>query len=143
MSSHGRRLEIRAPVIDALVAHAEREAPRECCGLLAGKRGRILVHAPLPNVSEAPEREYFGEPRALVTALREFRQRGLELLGIYHSHPSSPPRPSPTDIDRAYYPDCVYIIIGPPGATPRVRGFHLERGAPSRQSFEIALEVLR
>jgi proteasome lid subunit RPN8/RPN11 len=119
------KLQLLPRIGCSLIDHAEQESPRECCGLLAGKEGIIEACFPLPNTAPQPERRYFAEPRALMKALRDIREAQQELLGIYHSHPSSPPEPSPTDIEQAYYPDCAYFIIGPPGSEPRLRAFRI------------------
>ncbi len=43
--------------------------------------------------------------------MREIRAAGLELLGIYHSHPTGENKPSARDIERAYYPEAAYFIV--------------------------------
>ena len=59
----------------------------------------------------------------------EFEDQGLTLAAIYHSHPGGPEIPSPTDIQRAYYPDSVYLIcsLADP-VRPVVRGFRIQDG---------------
>ena len=58
----------------------------------------------------------------------EIDQNGWELVGIYHSHPNGPDKPSVTDIQEAYYPDVVYMILSPDGETWRCRGFRIQDG---------------
>ncbi len=110
-----------------LLEEADREAPRECCGLLAGRHGVAEAHFSLPNISSDAERRYFAEPKALVAAMQTIRHSQLELIGIYHSHPKSSPAPSPTDIEQAYYPDCGYVIIGPREHEMRIRAYRIEK----------------
>lgn len=119
------RLQLSSRIGRALIEHADEALPRECCGLLAGKEEVIQAYFPLPNASPHPERRYFAEPQALLKAFREIRERDQELLGIYHSHPSSLPEPSPTDIEQALYPDCTYFIVGPAEYDPRLRAFRI------------------
>jgi [CysO sulfur-carrier protein]-S-L-cysteine hydrolase len=110
-----------------LLEHADREAPRECCGLLAGRRGVAGAHFSLPNISSDAERSYFAEPQALFDAVRTIRHSQSELLGIYHSHPKSSPVPSQTDIEQAYYPDCAYVIIGPRECEMRIKAYQIDK----------------
>ncbi len=119
------RLQLSSRIGRALIEQADEASPRECCGLLAGKNGVIQACFPLPNASLHPEKRYFAEPQALVRAFRDIRERDQEFLGIYHSHPSSSPEPSPTDIEQALYPDCTYFIVGPAEYDPRLRAFRI------------------
>jgi proteasome lid subunit RPN8/RPN11 len=62
----------------------------------------------------------------LFAAQRKMRERGEELLAIYHSHPrSDDPKPSATDVRLAYYPSAVYFIVGLGGAQPRLAAFRI------------------
>ncbi len=51
--------------------------------------------------------------------MREMRAAGLDLLGIYHSHPNGKNEPSQRDIERAYYPDAAYFVVSPLAAGSR------------------------
>ncbi|GHG05043.1 hypothetical protein GCM10017783_17080 [Deinococcus piscis] len=73
------------------------------CSEVAEGAWQAQVYVPLPNVAACPEVEYQAEPAALIQALREFRAAGLELCGIFHSHPRGPQHPSQTDIAAAGY----------------------------------------
>ncbi len=112
-------------VLEAMWLQARREAPRECVGLLVGRAGRAEAAWPLPNVSPRPEVAYEADPRALVAALRRMDEAGLELVGIYHSHPNGVAWPSPTDRERAYW-RVPYVILGL--AEGAVRAFMLPEG---------------
>jgi len=64
--------------------------------------------------------------------MREIRSAGLQLLGIYHSHPHGANEPSRTDVERAYYPDAAYFIISPHAhAEQPVRAFAIRDGVVS------------
>jgi proteasome lid subunit RPN8/RPN11 len=73
--------------------------------------------------------------------LRHFQvieEQGLELLGIYHSHPGNPAYPSPTDMSRAYYPEAIYGIVSlMRSETPVLRTFRLVDGQVSEVAFEV------
>lgn len=61
--------------------------------------------------------------------MREIGKVGLELLGIYHSHPNSDNQPSARDIERAYYPDAVYLILSTrENALESIRAFSIRDG---------------
>lgn len=98
-------------VIQEIERHAREVAPEECCGLLGGKGTVVESLYRLRNVAETPRTRYRADVKDVFAAFRLMRQRGQQLLGIYHSHPRGEPRPSETDIRQAYYPEAVYFII--------------------------------
>ena len=116
-------IEIRRSVVDAILDHARREAPNECCGLLLGTPGRIERATPARNVRSSPTR-YLVDPADHFAAIREARTAGCQIVGAYHSHPASAPNPSPTDLREATYPDYVYMIASP-GRADEVAGYRL------------------
>ena len=95
----------------AMIEHARRALPAECCGLLSGGDGVITDWHPLRNVADKPETRYFTTPEDLFAALRRIRAANQKLLGIYHSHPRTPAYPSASDVEMAFYPEAVYFII--------------------------------
>ncbi len=110
-----------------IFAHARAAAPAECCGLIGGTSNQ---HAdtlyPLHNVASDPLISYEAAPDDLFAAQRAMRERGAQLLAIYHSHPrSTEPLPSETDVRLAYYPSAIYLIIGLGGAEPVMRAFRI------------------
>ncbi len=67
----------------------------------------------------------------------EFAEAGLELVAIYHSHPRGPETPSPADVERAFYPDAVYLICSlAERARPVLRGFRIRGGHVTEVSVE-------
>ena len=58
----------------------------------------------------------------------EIEDSGLELGAIYHSHPRTEPYPSQTDINLAFYPEAVYVIVGLGDGEPDVRAFQIRDG---------------
>jgi len=122
-------MQIQFAVSRFLMADARREPSQECCGLLAGRDG-VITHAyPARNAASDPATRYEIAPEELFQLMREIRSSGLQLLGIYHSHPHGANEPSPTDIQRAYYPDAAYLIVSPqPDAEAPVRAFSIRDG---------------
>jgi proteasome lid subunit RPN8/RPN11 len=109
--------------------HARAEAPRECCGLLAGViradgTGEARLRYPLLNALASPV-EFESEPVSLFSAWNDIRRQRLDVLAIYHSHPTSEPVPSRTDLARNWSPDVVNLILGLTTIPPTVRAWWL------------------
>ncbi len=122
-------IRVQDGVLFALQAHAQGEPEQERCGLLAGRGGVItrVLHA--RNIASDPATQYEIAPQELFQLMREIRGAGLQLLGIYHSHPHGANEPSRTDVERAYYPDAAYFIISPqPHEERPVRAFSIRDG---------------
>ena len=104
---------LRPEHIQAMFEHACERLPEECCGLVGGSGGESRNVYQLRNSAPHPLTSYEAAPEELFAAQREIRERGDDLLGIYHSHPRArDPIPSPTDVRLAFYPSAVYFIIG-------------------------------
>lgn len=120
-------IQLRRAHLEAMVAHALEAAPAECCGLVGGFSGTQANSLyRLRNVATEPEVRYEAAPEDLFAAQRQMRERGEELLAIYHSHPrAAEPSPSETDIKQAFYPSATYLIIGLAGDGPVVKAFNI------------------
>ena len=125
-------------VFDDLGKSALREPAFECCGLLAGRDGTITQAFPAENVAEDPAKNYEIAPKEIFRLLREFRAKGLEFLGIYHSHPNGENEPFARDIELAYYSEAVYFIVSPQPDAPRpVRAFSIRDGRATELEIHI------
>lgn len=135
-----RAVRSRRKVFGQLLEHARRQPHRECCGILAGRDNVITRAFPAKNVAADPVRNYVIEPREMVRLMGEFRERRLELLGIYHSHPNwlDANEPSSKDIALAYYSEAIYFIVTPrPYATTPVRAFSIQGGGVAELEIQI------
>ena len=99
----------------AIRRHGEETYPHECCGILIGRiEGEIRTVCSIlrcNNVcTDSPQSRYDIDPRELVRARREAHERGLDIIGFYHSHPDHPARWSPTDLEEAHWIGCSYVI---------------------------------
>lgn len=129
-------LHISQDIIDAVIAHARKEAPLEACGYLAEKEGIVVRHYPLTNVDASPE-HFSLSPEEQFTAVRSMRAAGLHLCAIYHSHPLSEARPSQEDIKLAYDPRISYVIISLANGNDRVRSFRIKAALVEQENIEI------
>ena len=126
--------------LDEMFAHARAASPSECCGLVGGSGSRARAVYRLRNVARDPLVGYEAAPEDLFAAQRLMRERGEELLGIYHSHPRSPePVPSETDVRLAYYPSAIYFIIGLGEGASTLRAFRISERDASWEPVEYAV----
>ena len=114
-------------VAHAIVAHAQRTAPDECCGLLIGTSVQILEAVEATNVAGDRRRRYEVDPRDHIRAIRSARNRHLQVVGAYHSHPGSPPVPSDTDAALAFS-EFLWLIVGLGDAGPEIRAWRWTGG---------------
>ena len=124
--------------IDQMIAHARREAPIECCGVLGGRDGRVLKLYRATN-AEQSRYCYNIESQDLFRINRECEENGWQFLGIYHSHTDSAAYPSPTDVHlAALWPEPLYFIVSLRDAdNPEVRAFRIRHGEVTEEKIEI------
>ncbi len=122
--------------------HVSRCLPQEACGLLAGRispsdnQARILMTIGVPNLLRSPVR-FRMSPRAQLRAFHRIEAAGLELVGIYHSHPNGPSVPSPTDLAEAAYP-VITLLWSRQDGKWQLHGFRLE----AKKHVEISLQIV-
>jgi len=115
--------------------HVARQAPLEACGLLAGENGQVKKIFLIRNQAQSPVR-FHMDPKEQLDAFEWMESNGLELLGIFHSHPTGPEKVSNTDIEEAAYPVVNIIWDGSTGLW-NARGFWIEKG----KAIEVVLEI--
>ena len=122
------KIQLSKAQFEAIVSHAREAAPEECCGLIGGRtEGKAQTIYRARNVSSDPLTSYEAAPEDLFAAQRAMRERGEQLVAIYHSHPrSGDPQPSATDVRLAYYPSAVYLIVGLGDSEPCLRAFRID-----------------
>jgi proteasome lid subunit RPN8/RPN11 len=114
--------------------------PEEACGLLAGRDGIVSQVRPIENVAHSTVR-FRMEPRAQVDALLDLEAHELELLAIYHSHPSGPPGPSATDAAEASYPEAAAVIWCSDSGRWKARAFDLSGPMPTEAQIDTLPEA--
>ena len=123
-------------MLDQIIAQARAEAPDECCGMIASVDGEAVAVHPAENKAHSPLRyEIDGMEQYRIQSAIE--DGGLELGAIYHSHTRSEPTPSQTDINLAFYPDAVYLIVGLQHDEPDVRAWRIVDGAVTEAALEV------
>lgn len=138
-------LNIPRPVYEGMIWHALAAEPLECCGLLAGVIredgvGLVRLRYPLLNAAASPV-EFESEPRSHFSADRDIRRQGLEVLAVYHSHPTSEPVPSRKDLERNNWPQAVTLIVSLMTQPPPVRGWWLSADISREAEWTIREDV--
>jgi len=130
-------LEIPEDLLSRVIEHARQGYPLESCGLLAGKNGKITKVYSLEN-TEKSSSSYLMAPEEQLKVFREVEEEGLELSAIYHSHPHSPAFPSQRDVDYAFYPDSLILIISlMDPKVPQAGVFQIENGKIEQKELKI------
>jgi len=105
-------VKIASTMLDEIVAHAVRDAPNECCGIVAARSGQATVVHVTENLAASPFRFEVDGPE-LFRLLDSIESDGGELGAIYHSHTRSDPYPSQTDVNfSSGWPGVEWIIVG-------------------------------
>jgi len=131
---------IAKSVADEIIAAAQRVAPLEACGLLAGV-GEQLTRAYVLTNADAAAEHYRMLPEEQFAAITDMRRAGLRMLAIWHSHPASPARMSEEDLRLAFTPDVLYVIVSlAEGAAPVVRAFAVNDGVSQNVALRIVEE---
>jgi desampylase len=106
---------IEKGLVSQMVEHAKREAPKEACGILAGKGERVRKVFECKNRDDSPFYAYTISPGELLKKIDEIEAGGLDVIGFYHSHPMGLEKPSAVDVSRATWPGHSYVIVSLPG----------------------------
>ena len=130
-----KQLILRKDHWHEMLVHVARQAPLEACGLLAGKKNRVEKVILVQNQAQSPAR-FVMDPYEQLRAFDWIESNGLELLGIFHSHPAGPATVSVTDIAEAAY-EVVQIIWSQDQLGWQARGFWIASGRASDVSLQI------
>jgi proteasome lid subunit RPN8/RPN11 len=124
------------PVRRAIIDHASREKPLECCGFVVGAPARALFVLPMSNVAGSRVR-YRIDDKAHIDLRRVLRgaRPSVSIIGVYHSHPAGDAWPSATDVEEAFYPDWTYLIVGFKAGRGILRAFRIRDGRVSPVSL--------
>ncbi len=129
-------------------SHSEAGYPQEICGFLLGSRlstSKFVIERVIPIANRRTDedearRRYLIGPAEYRAAERQAELEGLEIAGIYHSHPDAPARPSEYDLEHAL-PFCAYIIVSVmEGAAGETTAWLLADDRAAFRPLEITLE---
>lgn len=124
-----------------MIGHCLDGLPLEACGLLAGHPDAddALVCYPCRNAAES-SRVYEVEPRDHLRADRDAEDRGLQIVGVFHSHTHTEPYPSPTDVRQAPDPAWHYVLVGLRDGDPVTRSYRIVDGNISEEAVVLGDE---
>jgi proteasome lid subunit RPN8/RPN11 len=135
-------LKLTEQVYNAIRHHGEETYPHECCGVLLGRSADGLnnvedaVRAGNTRTDSAHNR-YNIAPQELIRIQRQARERGLDIVGFYHSHPDHPARWSQTDFAEAHWIGCSYVITAvEKGVARQTNSFLLTGTTEENKAFE-------
>jgi [CysO sulfur-carrier protein]-S-L-cysteine hydrolase len=123
---------VRIPqeLLDAIVGHARRDAPNECCGFITAKDGVATRVYPARNARASPLAfEIDGREQIRINdEIDDNEAQDGQLAAIYHSHTRTEPYPSQTDLNFASnWPGIEWVIVGLVGEEADVRSYRIER----------------
>jgi proteasome lid subunit RPN8/RPN11 len=124
-----------------MVGHAYTGLPDEACGLLAGdsEAGHATVFYPCHNAAGS-SRVYTVDPRDHLRADRDAEGRGLEILGVMHSHTHTEAYPSPTDVAQAPDPGWHYVIVSLKRESAVLRSYRIADGEITEEGVDLQSE---
>jgi proteasome lid subunit RPN8/RPN11 len=130
-------MRISRELFDQMVSHARADAPNECCGMIASRDGEAVKVYPAANAAASPLRyEIDGAEQYRIQMAID--DEDLDLGAIYHSHTRSAPVPSQTDINLAFYPEALYVIVGVAGEDAEVRAYRIRDGQVDEAELTVA-----
>jgi len=119
-------LQIPYSIARQIADHAQDDYPHEVCGLLAGISNHIQIAIPISNIAENPETHYQLDPVEHLKALKQIDADMLEWIGVYHSHPKSPPILSTTDINNITDTQPLQLIISLKDKKPKLKVWQIQ-----------------
>ncbi|MBN2147271.1 MAG: M67 family metallopeptidase [Anaerolineales bacterium] len=120
-------LHLKTQHMRQMLEDVSQRAPEEACGIIAGKGAIVEVVLTLTNSLHSPVR-FRLDAQEQLDAFKWLEQQGLEMLGVYHSHPGGPRSPSQTDITEYAYPGTLMLIWAPEEDGWGCQGYLLEAG---------------
>jgi proteasome lid subunit RPN8/RPN11 len=129
-------MRIATELLDEIVAHAQRDKPNECCGIVAARDGVAVSVHEMENTAASPMR-FEVDGMELHRLMTEIEDAGGQIGAIYHSHTRSAPAPSQTDINfAAGWPGVEWLIVGLANGEVEVRSWLIDGGTVTEVPVE-------
>ena len=127
-----------------MVKHVRESYPDECCGLLLGKqcpeKNEVLEIYRAENLNkERAKDRYELNPADFLKADRYSQEKKMQIVGIYHSHPDHPARPSVVDTERAWEGYSYVIVAVEGGKSCEANSFVLNNGTKQFEQEELKI----
>ena len=132
-------MRIEAALLERILAHARRDFPNECCGMIGMRDGAAVAVHEATNVAASPLR-FEVDGLEVHRTIETIEADGAEMGAIYHSHTRSDPYPSQTDVNFARgWPGVEWLIVGVPReGDPTVRSYRIDDG--TIQEIEVQVD---
>ncbi len=104
-------LYLPRPLVNKILAHAQKNPATEVCGLVGYNRIDKKDYYTIDNISKNPSCRFLMDAPQQIKAMKDMREKQQELFAIVHSHPQASAVPSPLDIEENDYKDVFYIIV--------------------------------
>ena len=132
------RMDVK--LYDEIVQYAKEHLPEESCGLIAGEidgDNKTIKKVYFLENTDHAEDHFTMNPKEQLEAVKDMRKNGYKPLGNWHSHPSSPSRPSVEDIKLAYDKGASYMIVSFLTKAPVINSFHIENDQYEKEDLRI------
>jgi len=128
---------------EQIVQYAKEHLPEESCGLIAGVNdvdSKVIKKIYFLENTDHSADHFSMNPKEQLMAVKDMRVNGYKPMGNWHSHPSTPSRPSEEDIKLAYDKDASYMILSFLTSAPILNSFHIENGNYEKEDLRIINE---
>lgn len=130
-------LILKKEFVKQIIAQSIREFPNEACGILAGRNNKVEKVYEMTNAEKGPS-TFFMDAKEQLRIMKEMRNVGLEMIGIYHSHVASQAYPSAHDVELAFYPEASYVIVSLKDKNnPGIRSFKIKEDKIEEEELKI------
>ena len=131
-------IRISKSLYELIIAHMKAGYPNEACGILAGPDHNLVSQFyPMRNTDESAI-SYFMDPKEQLRVFKEMRAKGLDMVGIFHSHVASEAYPSAKDVRLAFYPEVSYLIVSLADMkNPILRSFRIQDETITEEEIQI------
>jgi len=111
MTSTEQTLYLPRPLVNKILAHAQKNPSIEVCGLITNDTSDQKDYYPIDNIAEDSGHRFLMDAQQQIGAMKQMREKQQELFAIVHSHPTTDARPSDLDIEENSYKSAFYIIV--------------------------------